>query len=345
MKADRARIEHDLAQLVAIPSVSGDEYGVQDTVASELTDAGIDVERLDVPIGEIEHLADYPGIEMPHRSFPLVVGRITGNQPGPTLMLQGHVDVVPPGEPATWTTPPFEPDLRDGKMYGRGTCDMKGGVVANLEAMRMVRDLDLSGEVLFVTVPAEEDGGSGAFAAIHHGFVADACVITEPTNLDIIVAHGGAITFTLEVPGKAAHASMRREGVSALDNLSYLVEVLRQDEADRNAVESHPLMRAIGLPYPTIIGQVEGGNWTSTVMDRVTAHGRFGVTLGQDCDGAGDDVKRVIAAAAAKHDFMADHPPTVTTWGGRFDSFLNSHRPRATCWAPGGSGGERPSPT
>jgi acetylornithine deacetylase len=197
---------------------------------------------------------------------------------------------------------------------------MKAGVVANLEAMRIVAGRELRGEVVFVAVPAEEDGGAGAFASIEYGFVGGACVITEPTGMDVIVAHGGAITFTVEVPGKAAHASMRREGVSALGNLTYLIEALQQDETVRNAAEGHPLMQALGLPYPTIIGQVEGGNWTSTVMDSVTAHGRYGVKLGQDCDAAGEDVKLAIASAAAEHPFLADHPPTVTTWGGRFDS-------------------------
>ena len=145
-------------------------------------------------------------------------------------------------------------------------------------------------------------------------------VITEPTGLDVVVAHGGAITCTLDIAGKAAHASIRREGVSALDNLTYLIEALRKDEANRNAAEDHPLMQALGLPYPTIVGQVEGGNWPSTVMDRLGAQGRYGVRLGQDCDEAADDLRAAIASAAADHPFLADHPPTVTVWGGRFDS-------------------------
>jgi len=171
-----------------------------------------------------------------------------------------------------------------------------------------------------LSVPSEEDGGSGALAAIRAGYTADACIITEPTNMDIVVAHGGAITFTLDVPGKAAHASMRREGVSALDNLSYLVEALKADEAARNASETMPQMRAIGLPYPTIIGQVAGGNWASTVMDSLQAHGRYGVMLGQDCDGAAGDLRDAIERAAAEHEFLGVRPPDVTVWGGRFDS-------------------------
>lgn len=318
--ADESRVIRDLAALVTVPSITGDEFAVQDMVAELLADIGLQVERLVVPLAEVQDDPDFPGIEVERSELPIVAGRLVGNRPGPTLMLCGHVDVVPPGDPATWTSPAFEPEIRDGAMYGRGTCDMKGGLVAAIEAMRLVGVDDLAGEVVLLAVPSEEDGGSGALAAIRAGYTADACIITEPSNMELVVAHGGAITFTLGVPGKAAHASMRREGVSALDNLSYLVEALQADETARNASESRPEMRAIGLPYPTIIGQVSGGNWASTVMDHVDANGRYGVMLDQDCDGAGDDLRAAISRAAAEHEFLADHPPTVTTWGGRFDS-------------------------
>ncbi len=321
MTPDRGRITEQLSELVAIPSITGDEFAAQDTVAAMVADAGMTVERLDVPIADIEDHPSFPGVEMERTMLPIVAGRISGSRPGPRRMVVGHIDVVPPGDPTTWTTPAFTPMVRDGALYGRGACDMKGGLVAALEACRLVAATgDLAGEIVFLSVPSEEDGGSGALAAILAGYSADACVITEPTNMDVVVAHGGAITFTLDVPGKAAHASMRREGASALDHLSYLVEALTTDEAARNAAEEHPLMRAIGLPYPTIIGQVQGGNWASTVMDRVVAHGRYGVKLGQDCDGAADDLRRAVETAAAEHDFLAEHPPGLTVWGGRFDS-------------------------
>lgn len=320
MRADREQIERDLRALVAVPSITGDEEAVQSVVAKLLADAGVTVERLTVPLAEIEEDPDFPGTEMERTELPIVAGRLSGNRPGPRLILCGHVDVVPPGDPTTWTSPAFEPEVRDGKLYGRGAVDMKGGLIAAIEAVRMVIHDDLSGEVVVLAVPSEEDGGSGALAAIRAGYVGDACIITEPTNLDVVVAHGGAITFTLDVPGKAAHASLRREGVSALDNLGFLVDALRADEAARNEAETRPEMVALGLPYPTIIGQVSGGNWASTVMDRVVAHGRYGVRLGQDCDGAGADLRAAIDRAAAEHDFLADHPPRVTTWGGRFDS-------------------------
>jgi acetylornithine deacetylase len=134
------------------------------------------------------------------------------------------------------------------------------------------------------------------------------------------VAHAGAITFRLTVPGRAAHASQRREGVSALDKLFVLAQALEADEARRNGAETDPLMTVLGLPYPTIIGIVSGGEWASTVLDRVVADGRYGVRLGQSAAAAEADLRAAIAAACADDDFLRDHPATVEITGGRFGS-------------------------
>lgn len=316
------RVRRDLEQLISVPSITGQEEAIQRLLADLLKSEGFGVEVFDGDMQALETDPRFPGTEVPHDTLPVVVGTFDTGRPGPTILLDAHVDVVPPGESDTWTSPAFEPAYRNGNVYGRGACDMKGGLVAALEAMRLVKadPEGLRGRIILGLVPGEEDGGSGSFALIRAGYSADFCVITEPTDLDIVVAHGGAITFTLDVPGKAAHASMRREGVSALDNLSYLVEALREDERVRNEAETDPRMAAIGLPYPTIIGQVEGGNWASTVMDRVVAHGRYGVTVGQDAVGAAENLREAIEGACARHPFLADHPVDLTVWGGRFDS-------------------------
>lgn len=129
-------------------------------------------------------------------------------------------------------------------------------------------------------------------------------------------------SFVLEqtVPGRAAHASQRREGVSALDKLFVLVQALEADETRRNAAETDPLMTALGLPYPTIIGIVGGGEWASTVLDRVTADGRYGVRLGQSAADAEVELRAAIAAACAADEFLRDHPATIEIHGGRFGS-------------------------
>jgi len=234
------------------------------------------------------------------------------------------VDVVPIGDPATWTRDPWAAERDGDRLYGRGAVDMKGGVASILGALQVLTtaglDRRLGGEILFASVPSEEDGGQGMLAAIRAGVTGDMAVITEPTGLDIVIAHAGAITFRLTVPGRAAHASVRREGVSALDNLGTLVGALQADETARNGAETDPLMTVHGLPYATIIGKVSGGDWASTVIDRIVAEGRYGVKLGQTWRDAERDLLRCIDDANESDPFLRDHPATVELTGGRFSS-------------------------
>jgi acetylornithine deacetylase len=301
-------------------------------MVSLLEELTLDIQWISTDPETLADDPDFPGIEVPRDDLIVVAGTSDTGTPGPTKMLLGHIDVVPPGDQKTWTSPAFEPVVIDGRMYGRGTCDMKGGVVAMVEAVRiaMESETELTGRLVVVSVPAEEDGGAGALAAIRAGITADMAVIPEPTNLQVVVAHAGAITFTLRVPGKAAHASTRREGVSALDKLFVLIEALRADESRRNGAETDPLMTALGLPYPTIIGQVEGGNWASTVMDVVEADGRYGVRLGQNCDEAGAELLTAVTSAWNQDDWLAQFPVGLELWGGRFgSSSIDSDHPLA----------------
>lgn len=310
-------------QLVRVPSVTGDEGRVQDLVASRLADAGLEVERLEIDPADARRDPEWPGAEMPRDRLPIVLGRL-GRPGGRRVVLVGHVDVVPAGDPATWTRDPWAGERDGDRLYGRGAVDMKGGVASILGAVRALTVSGLAdrlgGQVLVAAVPSEEDGGQGMLAAIRAGVTGDVAIITEPTDLEIVIAHAGAITFKLTVRGRAAHASVRREGVSALDNLQTLVRALAADEEARNGAETEPLMTAHGLPYATIIGKVSGGDWASTVIDRIEAEGRYGVKLGQTWREAEQDLRRCIDDANESDPFLRDHPATVELTGGRFSS-------------------------
>ena len=320
---DRDRLAEDLRTLVRIPSVTGSEEVVADWAAGALHELHLTVEVVRPDLETIRADPAWPGEEMPRTSLPVVVGRV-GPSGGKRLILSGHLDVVPPGDVATWRDDPWSGETVDGRLYGRGACDMKGGVASILAAVRALGasgDLHhLDGELMVVLVPSEEDGGQGTLAAIRYECRADMAIITEPSNLDVVVAHAGAITFELTVPGRAAHASQRREGVSALDKLFVLTRALEADEARRNAAETDPLMTALGLPYPTIIGIVEGGEWASTVLDRVVAYGRYGVRLGQSPADSEAELRDAISTACAADPFLRDHPAIVEITGGRFGS-------------------------
>lgn len=321
---DQACAVADLERLVRTPSVTGDERAVMDVVAGILGEVGSRIERIETDPAELARTdSDWPGAEMPRTELPVVVGRL-GRPGGRRLLLVGHTDVVPVGDPVSWTVDPWGAEIRDGRLYGRGAVDMKGGCASILATLRALVSSGLAGaldgEVVAAFVPSEEDGGQGMLSAIRAGITGDMAIITEPTDMEIVVAHAGAIVFRLTVPGRAAHASMRREGVSALDGLMALVRALEADEAARNQAETEPLMTALGLPYPTIVGMVRGGDWASTVMDRVVADGRYGVALGESWRDAEVKLRAVIAEAVARDAFLRDHPPTVELVGGRFSS-------------------------
>ena len=320
---DPARVEADLRRLVRIPSITGSEEAIQSEMETLFAELGLAVERIETDPVVFAQDPDYPGSEMPRTTLPVVVGRI-GRPGGKRILLVGHVDVVPVGDIATWSRDPWSGELADGRVHGRGACDMKGGVAAMLGAVRAVVACGAAerfdGELLVVSVPSEEDGGQGMLAAIRAGIVGDKAVIPEPSNLDIVVAHAGAITFRMTVPGRAAHASVRREGVSALDKLALLIGALEADETRRNRSETEPLMTVLGLPYPTIVGMVRGGNWPSTVMDEVVVEGRYGVRLGQTWREAEVELRDCIAEACVADPFLREHPATIEINGGRFSS-------------------------
>ncbi|MFL5671435.1 MAG: M20 family metallopeptidase, partial [Chloroflexota bacterium] len=191
---DRERLVDDLTALVRIPSVTGSEEAIAAWTAEALRDLGLAVEIVTPDPATIRADPDWPGEEMARTALPVVVGR-AGRAGGRRVILSGHLDVVPAGDPDTWTVDAWGGAIRDDALYGRGACDMKGGVAAILAAVRALAatgDLDrMDGELLVAFVPSEEDGGQGTLAAIRAGVTGDLAIITEPSNLDVVVAHAG----------------------------------------------------------------------------------------------------------------------------------------------------------
>jgi acetylornithine deacetylase len=204
-------------------------------------------------------------------------------------------------------------------VHGRGAVDMKAGVVANLAALAAVSasGARLRRGVAAHLVVGEEDGGLGAFATLRRGHTGEACIIGEPTSGTLITAAAGALTFTLEVPGIATHASTPYAGHSAIDSYVLLHRALAELGEQRNrAVET--LMSEYPVPYPLVIGRVRAGDWSSSVPDRLVADGRLGLRIEEDPDVARRELEERVAAVAAADPFLRDHPPVVTWSGGQF---------------------------
>jgi acetylornithine deacetylase len=320
---DTDALRDTLLELLRVPSVTGSaaESELQHLLARRMDRLGLEVDLWKVDLEELSADPRFPGTEAPRDEAWGLVAHTPRDADGPTMVLQGHVDVVPPGERSRWDSDPFEPRIAGDMVYGRGACDMKAGVAANIAALAAVRasGVALRGRVALHFVGGEEDGGLGAFATLRRGHLGDACIITEPTGGTVVTANGGALTFTLTVPGQATHASTRYAGASAVDGYLHLHRALADLERERNA-DPDPLMREYPIPHTLSVGTVRAGDWASTVPERLVAEGRLGVRLDEDPGEARAQFEAGIAAACAAHPWLRDHPATVGWTGGQFAS-------------------------
>ena len=323
---DRARIERRLVDLVRYPSFDGAEENVVERVADHLRDIGCEVDVWRDDAASLAQLPGYPGHEVPRAVVPVAAARLRGSRPGPAVLLTGHVDVVPPGDPAQWSHDPFSGLVDGDTLYGRGACDMKSGIAAQLEVLSAFAETkhDFAGQIVFVAVPGEEDSGIGTLSAIERGYRGDVALITEPTSIDgqptIVSAHAGAMGVSLFVPGRSAHASVRTKGESAFEHYLGIHEELRRAEKDLNDAETDPLLRDLGLPYATNVGRIHGGTFISAVMDGLVVELRIGVSIHETIEEAEQRVHDAVARACARDPWLRDNPAVVIVTSRGFGS-------------------------
>jgi acetylornithine deacetylase len=320
---DEQALVGTLRELLAIPSVTGSpaESEIQHVLARRLERLGLDVDLWAMDLAALRADPLFPGTEAPRDEAWGLVACTPGGADGPTLILQGHVDVVPPGDLTQWSGDPFVPRVSGDVVHGRGACDMKAGVVANLAAVAAIRACGarLRGRIAAHFVASEEDGGLGAFGTLRRGHTGDACLISEPTSGTLVTANAGALTFRIEVPGMATHASTRDAGVSAIDAYLPIHQALARLEARRNRTPD-PLMAEYAIPYSLSVGRLRAGDWSSSVPDRLIAEGRLGVRLDEDPAQARADLETCVAEACAGDPWLSRHPASVTWPGGQFAS-------------------------
>jgi acetylornithine deacetylase len=320
---DEEALVHDLVDLVRVPSITGTaaESEVQHDRAARLAELDFAVDEWQFDLAALEAHPLYPGREADRHEGYGVVATLGGGGV-PALVLQGHVDVVPIGDPNRWQDhDPFSGRITGGMLHGRGACDMKAGVAANLAVAKALHTSGLTLERPFAvhSVVSEEDGGLGAFATLLRGHGGEAAVITEPTSGRIVTANAGSLTFTVTVAGRAAHGSTRLEGQSALDAFLPLYAALHDLERIRNTGPDR-LFDGNPLPYPISIGRIVAGDWASSVPDLLTADGRLGVQLDEEPAHARAEFESAVARCCAADPWLRDHPAIVTWTGGQFAS-------------------------
>lgn len=310
-----------LLDLVNTESITLNEGPVQAKARAAMEQRGLTIDQWESSAEEIAPYVIHVGEQKTFQNRPIIVGTRKGAGNGRSLMLQGHIDTVPAGDPAAWHHNTFG-EIDGDRLYGLGSTDMKGGVTAFIAAAGILTDLGitLQGDLLLNTSIGEEDGGVGALSTVLRGHKPDAIVITEPTGLQLMIAHGGSLVFRITVHGKSAHGGSRMQGVSAVEKFIPIFQDLLKWEQERNDTLSHPLYDHMENKFPISVGVVKAGEWASTVPDTLIAEGRLGFLPGETIEGMMQQAEARIAAVAAADPWMKDHPPTVEWFGGQFAS-------------------------
>ncbi|MBL8352828.1 MAG: ArgE/DapE family deacylase [Burkholderiaceae bacterium] len=294
-----------LSELVAQPSLLGQEQGAQALMAREFAGLGLRVHEFAI---DEDKIRDHPGYSpsiVPYDGRHNVVGihRPAGAVRGRSLILNGHIDVVPVGTEKLWTTPPFAPRIEGDKLYGRGAADMKAGIVAYTQAFRALRRLgyEPAAPVYLQSVVEEECTGNGALACLVEGYSADAAIIPEPGE-GVMTAQMGVMWLTIDVWGVPVHAAYAHTGIAAIAFANHLVEALRELETAWNRPAArHACYAGHEHPINFNLGRISGGEWTSSVPTHCRVDLRLGFYPGRSPAEVRAEVEALIRAAHAAH--------------------------------------------
>ena len=319
-----------LSKLVQQPSTQGNEQGVQAIVIEKLKSLGLEVDVWDPDYKELSQHPYFVASRNTYVGSPNVVGRLRGTGGGKSIILNGHIDVVPEGDRTKWNKDPFSGHVENGKLFGRGTTDMKGGNVSLLLALESIikSGVKLKGDVIFESVIEEESGGIGTLATLVRGYTADAAIIPEPTNMKLFIKQQGSMWFRITVEGRSAHAGTRYEGVSAIEKAMIVHQAILKLESTRNALIKDPMYSHLPIPVPINVGKIEGGSWPSSVPDLVTLEGRIGVAPAEEMDAVKSELKKCMSDLSQQDPWLKEHPVRVEFFGAQ--------------WVPNGLDGDHP---
>lgn len=326
VSALRSRAVTLLKDLVRADSTVGHEVAAQEVLAVALADAGFTVERLDIPESIAQDpLAGVPLVSYAGR-FVLVARRpaAPGPSSAPSLLVNGHMDVVPVEEAGGWTTSPFEPHERDGWLFGRGAGDMKCGFAMGWLA---IRALDAArpgwqrGDLTIVSVIEEECTGNGTLAACRAGVVADAALLLEPTDLELLLAGVAIVWVEISVQGRAAHAEAAGRSVNPILASAPVLQGLLGLEARMNeehvAGDGDPAFVGMRKPYLVNVGRFNSGSWASSVPGVARLEVRVGHPACWSAEMTLERVREAVLGAAAGDVWLTEHPPTFRLSGFR----------------------------
>jgi acetylornithine deacetylase len=302
--------------LMRFPSLRGEEHACQDFIFREMKQRGFAMERFEM---DEAALARHPGAGIwtdEHSRAPIVVGiHRPRAETGRSLILQGHVDVVPAGPTTMWTHPPFEPAIVGDWLYGRGGADMKAGCAANFACIDALRRIGLqpAATLYHQSVVEEESTGNGALMTHLKGYRADAVLIPEPEDEKLVRANVGVLWFEIAVSGEPAHVREMGSGANAIDAAYRVISDLRRLEEAMNAEKAgREHFEHEAHPINLNIGKIEGGDWGSSVPCWAKVQCRIAIYPGVAAKDAARRIEDHIRAFARADRYLANNPPRVT---------------------------------
>lgn len=322
-----------LQQLIQIQSVSVSvqQEACQDLLAVEMRRMGLAIDRWIPDWEDVKHTINprtgvtvYQPIEdtspeylQTREQVSVLVGSFDTGRTGRTMLFNGHIDVVSPEPLSDWTVDPWGGEVCNGKIYGRGSSDQKGGVVAMLYALRAVIEagVDLNGRILLSVTPDEENGGNGAAAMVARGYRADGGVITDLSGNDILISCIGMQRFQVDIFGKSGFMGRADEAVNAVDMMCQTVQNLREFERSRNEYARERFGFSDQITAATInTGRIEAGEWHATIPGKASISGLMGVLADDNVQIFRRDFEKQLTRGRYEG-WYAKHPPKVTYFG------------------------------
>lgn len=317
------------ADMVRFDSTRGNEAAMQQFMADALRARGYAVDHWKIEVDDIKDLRGFAPVEFVDYAQAFnVVGTLTPKEvKGRSLIINGHVDVVPPCDADRWTTPPFEPRIAEGRMYGRGAGDMKSGLAAAIYAIEALKAVGLApaAPIFLQSVVEEECTGNGALACIQRGYKADGALVPEPFGASIMRAEVGLMWLCLDIEGDPQHASaaFQNVGANALEKAIHIWPFIKRLEDEWNARKvNHPVYKDHPHPVRVNLGKLAGGDWVSSVPAKARMEIRLGVLEGEDLAAIRQEIRDRVAEACAADPYLANHPPKITFHGFMADGYV-----------------------
>jgi acetylornithine deacetylase len=303
------------SELISVPSPTGREGKIADLIVGKLDDWGLTTETFEIDPDSLSRYypKEFYRYIFPYEGRPNVIGKIPGTGGGKSLMVNFHLDVVD-ADPKTWEVPPWEGTLKNGRLFGRGAADMKGGTAAALFAVKTIAasGLRLKGDLIVAGVIEEEGPGNGTLALQARGIRADGCVIPEPTELAIATALVGGIYGIITVQGRSSHSTTYWEGVNAFEKALVVVEGIRRwrekrREKREDPLYSHAPQTSASSPLINII-RTDGAN-IARIPSSVQVATRATVMPGEDPHRVAAAMEETIRESSQEDPWLREHPP------------------------------------